>query len=241
MRTGADLVEEVRDDLDEPVAQNWSDTKLLRWINKGIVRLVNATRAQRQHWFDRIILSTDSASTIRGETYTPTTSLLPTAGGSTLTLPPDCLEIVSLRPTSQTDLDNGLQLIQSRPTTSEWLTASRLAQNSDTGTYLYYTLGTRTLIVAPVFGASFNVRLQYVSMPDEITLVDEPSRVAEWMLDLAVLYAHYRALRAIKHDDYITARQEYVDEEKRLMGLNRPRESEGPVLVESAFDSWDDW
>lgn len=240
-RTGQDLVNEVRDNLDEPYEQNWSDSKLLSWVNKGIVRLVNATRAQRAHWFDTVILSTDSASTIRGETYTPTTALKPTAGASTITLPPNCIEVVSITPLDQDDLDNGLEFELSRPNAAEFMYAQRLAQADNQWTYLYYTRGTRTVQVAPIFGTSFDIRLQYVAMPDDLTASTSPSTVAEWMLDLAVLYAEYRALYAIKHPDFAAARVTYDAEEKKMMGLNRPRESSGPVLVESVLDEFSSW
>ncbi len=240
-RSGQDLINEVRADLDEPYEANWSNTNLLMWLNKGIVELVSATRSQREHWFDQVINSTDSQSTIYGESYTPSTALKPTINQSTLTLPPNCIEVVSILPLSQTDLDNGVQFVLSKPSSSEFQYFQRGATPSYVSTYFYYTYGKRTLHVAPAFAATFDIRLQYVGMPDEITLSSSPSTIAEWMLDLAVLYARYRALNAINHPDANSALATYENKEKRMMALNRPRSSGDPVLTESAFDGYDAW
>jgi hypothetical protein len=243
-RTGQTLVTELRADLDEAYPANWTDPNLLMWLNKGIVELVRACREQRQHWFDKVLLSTDSAQTIAGETYDPTVSLAPTTDGTTLTLPLDCVEVVSITPTDQDDLDNGLQFVLSKPSASEFVYASRLASNSDQGTYLYYLRGQRTVHVAPAFGTTFDIKVQYVGMPDEITYSQSPTGVADWLLDLAVMYAHYRALYSIKHQDYITALAMFEKKEKTMMSLARRRESSDPVLTESVFDGYDsytDW
>ena len=242
-RTGQALIAELRAELDEPYESNWSDANLLMWINKGIVRLVSASREQRAQWFEVSILSTDSASTIRGETYTPSTQLKPTVGQTIITLPPNCLEVVKLQPTDQDDLDNGCQFVLSRPTSSDFIYATRVSTNTNLigQSYLYYVYGTRYVKVAPAFAASFNVELRYIAMPDEITFTDSPSTCADWMLDLAVLYAHARALNAIKHNDYASAMQYYVNEEKRMMSLNRPRAVTDPILTESVFDGYDEW
>lgn len=240
-RTGQDLVDELRADLDEHVAGNgnWQDAHLLLWINKGIVRVVADMRAQRERWFDTIMLSTDSASTILGETYTPSTALKPTSGNTTITLPPNCIEVVKILPLSQTDLDNGLQFVQKDLTSIEFIAAQRHASNVNTRTYYFDSYGTRTLKIAPVLATSFDIALHYVAMPEAITLSTTLTTVPDWMLDAAVLYAHYRALMAIKHDDYQSALTIYAAELRNLIELNRPRESQDVQVIEGVFDSDD--
>lgn len=235
-KTGQTLIDELRADLDSKVDGTWVDTDLLMWLNKGLVELMSRTRAQREHWYDRVVLSTDSAFTRFGTTYTPSTDLKPTAGATTITLPPDCIEVVKILPIDQDDLDQGLQFIQRKQTSIEFVQAQRCAENASTRTYYFDSYGLTTLKVAPVFGASFDISLQYVAVPEEITLTDTITRTPDWMLDAAVLYAHFRALQAIKHDDFASAFQIFEQKCASLLQLTRPRESQDPQIVEGVWD-----
>src|SRR5690348_9094940 len=125
--TGQDLIDQVRAELDEPSASSnqWTDTNLLAWVNKGLTRVMLKVREQRSHWFDKVMLSTDAASTIKGESYNPTVSLVCTADATTITLPPDCIEVVSILPTDQDLLDRGVSFSYVPFTSPEYNVAQR--------------------------------------------------------------------------------------------------------------------
>lgn len=238
-KTGQDLINDVRNDLDEFSPQAWSDTALLEWLNKGLTRVALRVREQREHWLDRIILSTDSPSTIREETYTPSTSLKATVNGTTLTLPPNCIEVVKILPTDTALIDRGIQFISKSQSSIEFNRAQRESNLSSAGTYYYDMRGKSTLVVAPYFTETFDISLQYVALPDIITADSTVPTMFDEMLDAVVLYAHARALQAIKHADYTNAYKLFKEELNDLLSLTRPRESSNPLVVEGVFDDYD--
>lgn len=241
--TGQDLVAQLRADLDEFSAASgqWRDSDLLTWINKGMTRVMLKIREQRSHWFDRVVTTDDSASTIKGETYTPSTALICTSGASTLTLPPDCIEVVSLMPTDQTLLDRGVSFRYMPFNSPEYVRAQRLSTTYITGTwqYLYDIRSKTTVQVAPAFLETFDVRLQYVGLPEFMSLLDTLPTMFDEMTDAAVLYAAYRALKAVSSTEYQRAFQAYKEELNDLLSLTRPRSSQTPEVVTGAWDDYD--
>jgi len=241
--TGQDLVDQVRADLDEASAASnqWTDANILTWINKGITRVMLKVREQRSHWFDSVILSTDSSSTIKGETYDPTTSLVCTSGATTLTLPPNCIEVVSILPTDQDLLDRGVCFAHRSLSSPEYTALQRIDSALVIGswTYLYDVRGKTTLQVAPAFAETFDIRLQYVGLPELMGLTDTLSSMFDELTDAAVQYAVYRALKAVSSTEYQRAFQAYKEELNDLLSLTRPRASSTPQVVEGAWDEYD--
>lgn len=239
--TGQELLDQLRADLDEYTQQTWRDIDLMTWLNKGITRVMLKIREQRCHWFDRVLLSTDAALTIKGQTYTPTTSLVCTSAASTITLPPDCIEVVSILPTSQTLLDRGVKFVKTDFNSIEFVTAQRMNPPYITGSWSYYydIRSKTTLQVAPAFMETFDIRLQYVALPELIDTGTTIDTMFDEMMDAAILYAAFRALQAIHHTDYQRAYQAYKEELNDLLSLVRPRSSQTPQVVEGAWDGYD--
>lgn len=96
-RTMKDLVTEVRSYLDEPfnAATNyWSNSELVRWLNRGMQETYQTVREAHENWFLRTITSEDEPFAILGEKFLPS-SLGLTAGATEMRLPPDFVELRS--------------------------------------------------------------------------------------------------------------------------------------------------
>src|SRR5262245_54892417 len=100
----ADLVEEVRQDLDEPFAgppdttNFWSQQELVRYINGGLRQVWQICRNDKgSEWFVRKMTSADPPLTIFGQEYSPS-AFRGVSGRTELILPPDLGELLFLEP-----------------------------------------------------------------------------------------------------------------------------------------------
>lgn len=240
-KTGQDLLNEVRGDLNEYTESVYRDTDLLTWLNKGLTRLALKVREQREGWLSTTISTTDSSLIIKGQTYVPSTSLACTSGATTITLPPDCIEVVSILPASQELLDRGVSFIKSKPTNAEFVALQRMNPPFITGSWSYYYIlrGKRTLQVAPAFMETFNITLLYDALPADVTVGDTVDELFDELLDACVLYTVYRALKSIGHVDTQKAFGYFKEELNDLLSLTRPRSSQNAQVAEGAWDHLD--
>ena len=184
------------------------------------------------------MLSTDASVTLMGATYNPT-SLQCVSAATTITLPPDCLEVVKILPVSQTLLDRQVQFVPASPTSSEYVNAER-AGTIETATVYYYHIRGRTILeVATPFTETFEVRLQYAALESPIEATDTIVLLPDWILPAVLMYGQYRALQSIKHPDYLRTLQTFDDTMSKLIQLSKPRFSQTIETVEGVFDRHD--
>lgn len=105
----ADLVEEVRSDLDEPYAPPpdttnfWSQAEIVRQINRGLRQVWQIVRNDKgSEWFVRKLRSSDPPLTIYGEPYNPA-GFRGVQNKTELILPPDLGELLFLEPILNVD------------------------------------------------------------------------------------------------------------------------------------------
>ena len=92
-----DLINEVRSYLDEPFnpATNFfSNSELVKWLNRGFQEVYQTVREAHENWFLRTISSDGAKLAIAGEVYDPA-SLQLTQGATEVPLPPDFVELRS--------------------------------------------------------------------------------------------------------------------------------------------------
>lgn len=130
----------------------WNDTQLQQFLNQAQRKLWLAIRRAHQDYFTRTLRTTESALTILGQTFTPS-SLRWSANTRSYTLPPDFVRMVQM-----TDLDADTGANRIRVVFDDVRTPTmRGLMNEDggadqTGDYYGDILNGRTLIVRPIPG-----------------------------------------------------------------------------------------
>ena len=161
----------VRRDLDEALdtaTNQWDDTDLLDWLNRGARHVWQLVRKQHQNRFLRTILSTDDPLPIYGVTFAPAGFVFQ-SGTAALKLPADCLQVVSLEPVFAADADVDLGTIfYFQPLHTERSRAARREVGGTDGAAHYYEVEFRTdgpyLTFSPAGNVTtaVNLRLTYV-------------------------------------------------------------------------------
>lgn len=202
MPTVTELLLQVRGNLDEAVAAQWSNSALKRWINEGNRDIARATK----HFKDKLAVST-------------------IASQSEYTLAANVLSV------EHAWYDDGSRYMPMTPRQMEGMDQVWGAdQNSRTGYPAFFTTwGFAPAITLKVFPApvlsSKNIRLLISRLPAEITINDNPvdasvvETVSNWY-DALVDYCEYRALRKDRDPRWQEAYQFY--ETKRDGLINNP-------------------
>ena len=241
MRTGQELLAELRDDLRGVTPATWQDDQLLTYIGRAASRVGFTLRDARSHQLERIIKTTDSDFDVYGGTYSPATSLKAVSGSQTIVLPEDCVEVVALLPLAQTDRDSGIRFITADVSDTYFDMARRTgAPGLNWMVYQYTMIDSNTVHVAPAFTSAFDLELQYVAMPTRVDVNGVLAGVPEWTYDGLILYACYRALRSIKHPDYQNFYTLWTAEKKLITDDARNRATQTLQITAGAFDA-DDW
>jgi hypothetical protein len=238
MATVYDVLQRVRVDLHEPVAAVWSDADIVQWINAGIYRVMVRLKGVRDDWATRRMRSTDSAETINGTTYNPS-NLQITAGTTIYTLPPNLLEIRTLEPLNQSDINAGIKFLPRDMSSIEWINMNR-EQPTTQVVYFYDLYGTNSLRITPTPTATIDTEMYYIAAPSaDLGISEEITQIPVWALHAVEQYAVYRAMRAINHPDANSELARADREIAEMVSMASPRETNDPKIVEGIFDEED--
>lgn len=246
-RTGQELVAELRIDLDEftGAGGNWSDAALLSFLNRAANKVATMLRLQRVGYLEKIVLETDDAFTVYGETYTPGTELAKSVGATEITLPANLVELRALLPISQTQRDSGYQFNLVSADHPDFIQARRTSATGQSFlTHYCAFIGLDKLKIAPPLTEAIDFEIHYAAMPDRVEFDQEIQGIPEHAYHALLVYARYLALQAINHEDTIAAYTTWTAERKELTEANSLRASDGPLIVIGMFedeDGYDDW
>jgi hypothetical protein len=231
----ADLITDIRDDLDEPVEAVWKDTALLSWINSGIVRVGLALRAVREDHLTKRMTSSDSALLINGVSYDPTSFRI-VSGTEIYTLPPDLVEIRRIMPADDADIDDGIRFTHRDMSRPDFDELDRVTDTSDSRTtYVYDLFGVNSMRVVPEPDRTINLELFYVRYANKYALADSIDILPDYAEEALRAYVVYRAYRAISHTDKNDALQLYREAERAVKSMGRPRQSNDITIVDDFF------
>lgn len=203
-KTMQDLVDEVREDLDEPYAPPpdttnfWSQDYIVRCINMGLRQVWQIVRNDKgSEWFVRKLRSSDPTVTIYGQAYNPA-AFRGVADRTELILPPDLGELLFLEPvlnpvttqvasvrfTYEAGLNGQNYRALSRNT-------AQVGFEEYTGAVVQRHDGPRLVFRPPFANAETDFELEYVVKPDSYALTDtfEGLGFDDLLLDAVEAYA----------------------------------------------------
>lgn len=257
IRTVSDLVTEVREELDEPVGDGnlWSDTEIVKWMNRGMRKIWARVRREKENWFLRKVRSTDEGElNLYGHEYDPLNLKLQASEGTTtgpteLVLPPDCFEIRMFEPitNSSTDgQDDQVQFFFSDLANQKFRALSRATGSEVGGIYLCELIFREDgpkLIITPSVQLSnpMDTLLEYVFMPGELTAEDtfEGTGFNPMMLDALVAWTVYRARKKENVQEHIqTALLDVQDSLNEVGASAGPRQSRDDEVVSGFLEDY---
>lgn len=236
----AQIIAEIRGDLQEHHQAAFRNEDLLTWINDGLQAVVAESHGTIEDWLTRRMKSTDGAETIQGGSYNP--SGLKIVGGTDLyTLPTNLIQIRSFEPLDATDKQSGLLFLPRTHSHPEVLRLSRLAALSTQMVYYYVLTGTASLRVVPTpaSGVSINTELWYVAMPERLTMAGTFSAVPMQALKVIKAYAVWLAIQSLNSPETSIKYSVYLAMLKEFISIMSPRHTSDPTFVEGAFDEED--
>lgn len=256
-RTMPDLINEVRSYLDEPFnpATNfWTNTELVKWLNRGFQEVYQTIRETHENWFLRTIASTDDPFPILGVQYDPSTMTLD-SGMTEIPLPPDFVELRSfITKDGSVDFPTSGPVFEFTNLSSpQYRDARRLLPDSRgvtaqlTGAYFCDVVWREDgafITFAPAIGVtqSRDVLLDYIRGIPPIKILDSLETVGftEPMLSAVIAYA-VREARTKEGSERDIALATQLWDSKRTVALRGagPRQSEDPAFVEGFLEG--DW
>jgi hypothetical protein len=237
-RTGDELLTDLRIDIDEYTEANWDNASLYSFLNRAANKVAGVLRLTGQGYLEKIISQSDSAVTIYGVTYTPSTSLALTAGDTELELPEDCVEVREILATSQTLLDRGVQFIPRKSNSTDFSNARRIESSTNRISYFYAPIGRNSILIAPPIGETINIKVHYAAMPARVESGVELESIPEYAVDSLLTYAKYLALSKIQHEDRESQYQIWLKEKRDIIEMSQYRQDD--LITEGVFED-EDW
>jgi hypothetical protein len=253
IRTVAEVLTEVREILDEPLDSKvlttnlWSNTELVKWMNRGTRRVWAHVKKERENYFVRTVKS-DSTQMLRiyGREYDPS-ELRCIDGRKELKLPPDFSELVVFEPVPTDDQTNGdVQFIFTQLMNSDFRTRMRSVGPDRGGVYecdVIHREAGPVIIIEPELAivVPIDVRLEYVHGPIELTEADsfEGSGFNQLMLDAVINYVVYRARKKEENTEQIKEAQSDFGDTLDVVGSAvGPRQVRDEELVDGYLEDF---
>lgn len=203
------LVDEIRDDLDEPYAAPpdttnfWSQDYIVRQINRGLRQVWQITRNDKgADWFVRKIRSDDDPIVIYGQPYNPA-GFRGTQLKTELILPPDLGELRFLEPILNTNTNQAADVRFRYEPRLDGVAIRELSRQAQFGLAEYWGAvvqrqdGPRFVFKPPFSDTSVDFEMEYIVKPDSYQLTDtfEGLGFDDLLLDAVEAYAVQECLR----------------------------------------------
>lgn len=232
-KTRAELLAEVRANLDEATASFWTDAELYRFLIRAKDKTWMEVVKLQENFFTRVLSSTDGTVTILGASYA-TSGLAVTAGGSTLTLPGDFASLKSLEViTAGYEYVRFGQRDLARP---EFLALRADTTQRPPSAFYFDIYGLTTLLYTPLSSTALDTRLTYVYRPADMS----------GSVDLDMPDPLYMAV-----EEYATTRAMLKDRDDTAAVWNQmgnktvvdclsamTRQIQDPVFVRGDYEDW---
>lgn len=197
-----DLVDEVRDDLDEefdPTGSTnfWSQDYIVRQLNRGLRQVYQIVRNDKgAQWFVRKLRSSDPPLIIFGQTYNPK-GFQGVTNRTEFILPPDLAELLYLEPVLNTvttvaaDVRFRYEAGLNGPIMRELSRTSTIGLTEYWGAVVQRPDGPRFVFKPPFVDTTVNFELEYVIKPDNRSISDsfEGLGFDDLLLDAVEAYA----------------------------------------------------
>jgi len=201
-QTMQSLVDEIRDDLDEPFDPTgntnfWSQDYIVRQINRGLRMVWQITRNDKgSEWFVRKMRSDDPPRSIFGQEYNPA-GFQGVTGRTELILPPDCGELLYLEPVLNTittvaaDVRFRYQAGLNGSVFRELSRTSTIGLSEYWGAVVQRQEGPRFVFKPPFADTLVEFEIEYIVKPDSYALTDtfEGLGFDDLLLDAVEAYA----------------------------------------------------
>lgn len=208
-KTFQELVDEVREDLDEPYAAPpdttnfWSQDYIVRQINRGLRQVWQICRNDKgSEWFVRKLRSDDDPVTIYGQPYNPA-SFRGVTNRTELILPPDLGELLFLEPVLNTNTMQAADVRFRYEPGLNGVAYRELSRQAQFGLAEYWGAivqrheGPRFVFKPPFSDTLVDFEMEYIVKPDSYQLTDtfEGLGFDDLLLDAVEAYAVQECLR----------------------------------------------
>ncbi len=233
-KTLANLIQRVRDSLDEQTTGRFSDAILTRAVNTAKDRVWNEVRRTNADYFLTSLASTAGSQTILGETYAAS-SLQITVGGTSLTLPHDLVGIKYIEA-----ITSGYESVRFRHldmTDPDFRSRREITSNSTPSEFVWDIINERTFIWAPRSDTALDTRFFYFFKAADLATGDSLQMPPP--LDRAVeAYATSEALLGDFAEESLAWEGKGKTWVAEFLGADS-RQSQDPVFVQPATLLWD--
>lgn len=207
-RSMQDLVDEVRDDLDEPYAPPpdttnfWSQDYIVRMVNLSLRKIWQIIRNDKgSEYFVRKIRSSDPPLTIYGQEYNPA-AFRGVTNRTELILPPDLGELLYLEPVLNTNTQQAADVRFRYETGLNGQAFRELSRHAVVGSTEYWGAviqrgeGPRFVFKPPFADTTVDFEMEYVAKPDNYALADSFEGIGfdDLFLDAVEAFAALRCL-----------------------------------------------
>jgi hypothetical protein len=189
-KTVADLLVDVRTNLDENAAAFWTDAQLIAYCNQAQEIVWSRVKALKADYFDVQRSSTDGTVTILGESYA-TSGFAIAASTTSYTLPPDMDEMKLIE--CLTSGYEGVAFTFADMASAAFRAALANTVAQEPSGFLCDLIGERTLIVAPRANRALDLRLTYTPILATLTATTDTLQVPHPLWLAVVDYATARA------------------------------------------------
>lgn len=225
------LVDEVRDDLDEPYAAPpdttnfWSQDFIVRQINRGLRQVWQLCRNDKgSEWFVRRLKSSDPVVTIYGAPYNPA-GFRGVQNQTELILPPDLGELLFLEPILNTTTQQAADVRFRYEPGLNGQAIRELSRTATIGLSEYWGAivqrheGPRFVFKPPFNDTDVDFEMEYIVKPDNYALTDtfEGLGFDDLLLDAVEAYAVQECFKKADNAQQIAKAKETWAERRALV------------------------
>jgi hypothetical protein len=233
-KTVAQLLLDVRTNLDENTASFWTDTQLISYIDQAQhVVWTEVKKLKGDDYFDIERNSTDGTVTILTENY-DCASFAIAASTTNYTLPPDVAEVKLID--CITSGYEHVRFVFKDRAHPDFRAARQIVETLDPSVGFYCDLmGERTLVIAPKSNRALDLRLSYMPILGTLTATTDTLQVphALWLAVLDI--ATKRAQMKDRDSSFIMWEEEAQATIARFFGSNA-RQTSDPMIVQGLFE-----
>lgn len=217
MATLSDLIDQVRDHLDEPDEEQWTNVQIRKWINEGVRDVAR-----------------------RGEVVQARATIATVSGTQEYSLPTDIVRIHRVEYQDASNQTTALEYRAFNNMDEVWGTQQRIVSSSRPYWFtLWGTPPTLKIVVYPIPSTtSDTIRVFYYSTPADLATdgSDDADTVTvpQGWEDMVVLYAEYVALRKDRDPRWQEAKQIYEEKISQMIELTRQWSDQAGAITHGA-------
>lgn len=230
-KTVAELLVDVRTNLDENTASFWTDVQLIAYISQAQEMVWSRVKSLKSDYFDVQRRSTDGTVTILAESYDCAGFAL-AASTTSYTLPPDMDELKLIE--CVTTGYEGVRFTFADMTTPAFRALLAVTDAQEPGGFLCDLIGERTWIVAPKANRALDIKLTYTPILGTLSATTDTLQVPNPLWLAVVDYATARAQRKDRDASFLMWEQAAEGHMARFFA-SHARQTQDVEVVEGLF------